>query len=75
MEPRLLNQTKAAEYLGVSTWTVQSWESKGLLSRVNTPGVFYATDDLDKLTQTRKKEVDNANDDNGDGTDSGVQPD
>jgi phage terminase Nu1 subunit (DNA packaging protein) len=47
MRPRLLNRTRAAEYLGVNRRTIEAWERNGLpVIRIN--GLPYHTpDDLD----------------------------
>jgi excisionase family DNA binding protein len=38
MTPRLLSYRQAAEYLGVSYWTIRAWADSGKLPVVKLPG-------------------------------------
>jgi excisionase family DNA binding protein len=55
--PRLLDVEAAADYLGVSAWTVRDLVERGTLSRVALPGVrrlLFDRCDLDRLIETSR---------------------
>jgi hypothetical protein len=60
--PRLLNDLGAAQYLGVSIWTVRDLEASGHLPRVRLPlpggrelrRLLYDRADLDRLIERSK---------------------
>ena len=55
--PRLLKVEAAADYLGVSPWTVRDLVERGSLSRVALPGVrrlLFDRCDLDQLIETSR---------------------
>jgi excisionase family DNA binding protein len=55
--PRLLDAEGAADYLGVSAWTVRDLVERGSLSRVALPGVrrlLFDRCDLDRLIETSR---------------------
>jgi excisionase family DNA binding protein len=52
--PRLLDVEAAADYLGVSVWTVRDLVERGTLSRVALPGVrrlLFDRCDIDRLIE------------------------
>ena len=53
--PRLLTMRQAAEYLGVSYWTVRSWVESGKLRAVRLPGdgrlIRIEIAELDRLVE------------------------
>lgn len=62
MTPRLLDADGAAQYLGVSVWTVRDLEASGYLPRVRLPlpggkdvrKLLYDRADLDRLIERSK---------------------
>jgi excisionase family DNA binding protein len=55
--PRLLDVEAAADYLGVSVWTVRDLVERGSLSRVALPGVrrlLFDRCDLDRLIEASR---------------------
>jgi excisionase family DNA binding protein len=55
--PRLLDVAAAAEYLGVSAWTVRDLVERGSLARVALPGVrrlLFDRYDLDRLIEASR---------------------
>ena len=65
--PRLLSLEGAAEYLGLSTWTVRDLEWKGVLPRVRLPNgeggeirkLLFDVRDLDRLVDRSKDATNN----------------
>lgn len=65
--PRLLDLEGAAEYLGLSTWTVRDLEWKGVLPRVRLPNgkggeirkLLFDVRDLDRLVDRSKDATNN----------------
>jgi hypothetical protein len=51
IQPRLLGLRAAAQYVGVSTWTIRAWLVAGRLARVRLPGA--AGGDLERLLLDR----------------------
>jgi hypothetical protein len=51
IQPRLLGLRDAAQYVGVSTWTIRGWLAAGRLARVRLPGA--AGGDLERLLVDR----------------------
>ncbi len=53
--PRLLTKDQAAEYLGVSYWTIRSWVESGKLRAVRLPGdgrlIRIEIAELDRLVE------------------------
>src|SRR4030095_4343150 len=59
--PRLLDVEAAADYLGVSVWTVRDLVERGSLSRVALPGVrrlLFDRCDLDRLIEMSRLAAD-----------------
>ena len=59
--PRLLDVESAADYLGVSAWTVRDLVERGTLSRVALPGVrrlLFDRCDLDRLIEMSRLAAD-----------------
>ena len=56
-EPKILNQRKAAEYVGVSIWTIQDWEEAGKLQRLDVAAAWYSIEALDALIASRKQHI------------------
>jgi excisionase family DNA binding protein len=55
--PRLLDVEAAADYLGVSAWTIRDLVERGSLSRVALPGVrrlLFDRCDLDGLIESSR---------------------